>query len=164
MLCSTRIQRHDVCDQRSVKSALLEAELTEQVARLTLPADWQQDVIGYLLDEEGLAGLLSRRRALDEHFRQVKFLYEQEEISRQQYRREWQAYHHESRALDPAHRTDLDLSLAWDLLSDMSRLWARLTPLEQKELAQSLLRVAIVDEQRVISWHWYRPFSPLFRS
>jgi DNA invertase Pin-like site-specific DNA recombinase len=164
MLCSTRIQRHDVCDQRSVKSALLEAELTEQVARLTLPADWQEDVIGYLLDEEGLAGLLFRRRALDEHFRQVKFLYEQEEISRQQYRREWQAYHHESWALDLAQRTDLDLSLAWDLLSDMSRLWALLTPLEQKELAQSLLRVAIVDEQRVISWHWYRPFAPLFRS
>jgi len=46
----------------------------------------------------------------------------------------------------------------------MSRLWALLTPLEQKELAQSLLRVAIVDEQRVISWHWYRPFAPLFRS
>jgi DNA invertase Pin-like site-specific DNA recombinase len=162
LLCSTRIQREGVCDQRSVKSVLLEAELTREVARINLPDDWQEDVIGYLLDEEGLSGLLARRRALDDHFEQIKFLYETEEISRQYYRREWQAYQHESRALDPAGRTDLDLELARKLLGDPARLWSQLTPLERKGLTQAILRVALLDNQTIIEWNWYRPFTTVF--
>jgi hypothetical protein len=52
--------------------------------------------------------------------------------------------------------------LARKLLDNPRRLWRRLTPLEQKGIAQSLLRVAIVDNQHVIEWYWYRPFTPLF--
>lgn len=163
LLCSTRIQREGVCDQRSVKSALLEAELAREVARIQLPDAWQEDITGYLLDEEGLSGLLARRRTLDDHFERIKFLYETEEISRQHYRRELQAYQHESRALDPAARTDLDLDLARELLGDPARLWQLLTPLEQKGIAQSLLRVALLDNQTIIDWKCYRPFAPLFQ-
>lgn len=94
----------------------------------------------------------------------MRLWYEQEEISRQQYRREWQAYQHENRALDLTRRTDLDLALARQLLGDMDRLWRQLVPLEQKSLAQALLRVAMIDNQHVVAWHWYRPFAPLFQS
>lgn len=55
LVCSTRLQRAGVCDQCSVKSALIEAELAGQVAQLRLPEDWQERVLAYLLDEEGLA-------------------------------------------------------------------------------------------------------------
>jgi len=117
-LCSTRIQHTGACDQKSVKSALIEADLATELTHFTLPEDWQEDIIAYLLDEEGLSGLLARRQALEEHFQHVRFLYEAEQISRQQYRREWQAYQRQSRDLDPARRTDLDLDQARDLLAD----------------------------------------------
>jgi len=162
-LCSTRIQHTGACDQKSVKSALIEADLATELTHFTLPEDWQEDIIAYLLDEEGLSGLLARRQALEEHFQHVRFLYEAEQISRQQYRREWQAYQRQSRDLDPARRTDLDHDQARDLLADVDRLWARLAPLDQKGLAQSFLREIVIDNQRVLEWKWYQDFHPLFQ-
>jgi DNA invertase Pin-like site-specific DNA recombinase len=163
LLCSTRIERLGVCDQKSVKSALLEAELATEFVCLRLPQNWQEDVIAYLLDEEGLSGLLARRQAIEEHFQHIRFLYDAEQINRQQYRREWFAFQRQSRDLDPARRTDLDLNRARLLLTDMGRLWSLLTPLEQKGLAQILLRVAIIDNQRVLEWKWYHSFQPVFQ-
>ncbi len=67
-VCWTRIQRKDGCDQISVKADLLEAELADQMARLKLPEVWQEEIIGYLLDEEGLAVILTQRQVLQQHF------------------------------------------------------------------------------------------------
>lgn len=160
-LCWTRTQRSGSCDQPSVKADVLEAALLKQLSRLTLPPEWQEEVLGYLLNEAGLGLILARRRALQEHFEAIREKYEREELTRQIYRREWLAYEAGMAAL--SLDTRLDLAAARHLLADFPQLWERLTAIEQKQIVQALLHKAIVDDQQVIEWRWYTPFKSLFQ-
>jgi len=160
-VCATRLQRKGVCDQPSVKADRLERELADQMARLRLPADWQETVIGYLLDEGGLEALLARRQEVEGHFEHIRALYEAEEVGRQTYLTEWRIYERQMAALSLEGQTKIDLSRARALLTDFGALWKRLTPREQQGIARSLLRAATVEGGRILRWSWYSIFAPL---
>ncbi len=89
-------------------------------------------------------------------------MYQQQEITRQVYRQEWLAYERGMATLSLEQRTDIDLNRARALLADFGSLWLQLTTLEQKEIAQSLLDVGIIENQRIIEWRWYASFTSLF--
>jgi hypothetical protein len=163
-MCSTRIQRKGGCDQPSAKDEMLEVELAEQMARVRLPEEWQEAIVGYLLEAGGLEAIMAQRRALQEHFDNIQFLYSQDKLGRQVYLREWHSYQRGMAALSLENRTDLSLDRAWVSLADFGQLWRLLTPLEQKAVAQSLLKVARVDDGHIVEWHWYPPFHSLFAS
>ena len=161
-VCWTRLQRTGGCDQPSVKADVLEAELYAQMTRIKLPQSWQEEVIGYMLDEEGLEVIMAQRPLLQEHFDHICGLYQREEITRQLYLKEWQAFERGLAALSLDKRTDLNLGQARMLLSDFTTLWTQLSELERKEITQVLLRTTEVENQQIIDWQWYEPFADLF--
>lgn len=161
-VCSTRLQRQEICDQSSIKAELLEAELAAQIAQIHLPADWQEAIIGYVLDRNGLGAIAAQRQALQAHFAGVKEAYEQGQLGRQIYLQERRAFERELAALSLEHQTDIDLDQARSLLGDFGRLWSLLKPLDQKDLARTLLQVATVEAGQITEWRWYPAFAGLF--
>lgn len=160
--CWSRVRGTGSCTQPSVKADVLEGELFTQLDQLRLPAVWQEEIIGYVLEDEGLEVILAQRKLLQEHFDIIQALYRKQEISRQIYRAEWLAYERGMAALSLDRRADVDLDWARRLLADFPTLWSLLTDLERKEMVRALLDVAVVEEQHVVEWRWYGPFADLF--
>ena len=71
------------------------------------------------------------------------------------YLRERRSYERGLAALALDARSDIDLAQARALLTDYETLWGLLTPLERKQIATVLLRVATVDTGHVVAWQWY---------
>lgn len=161
-ICSTRLQRQGKCDQPSIKADLLETELAAQMAQIDLPANWQEDIIGYMLDRNGLGAIAAQQQALQAHFAGVKVAYEQGQLGRQIYLQERRAFERGLAALSLDHRTDIDLAQARSLLGDFGRLWSLLKPLDQKELARTLLQAATLEADQITEWRWYPAFASLF--
>ncbi len=161
-VCSTRLGRSGACAQRSVKADILEVELAVQMGRLRLLPEQGEAVIGYLLAAGGLGALVAQREALQAHFTGIQARYERGELGREIYLRERRSYERGLAALALDERSDVDLAQARALLADFAALWGLLTPLEQKQIATVLLRVATVDAGQIVAWHWYPGCEALF--
>jgi hypothetical protein len=161
-VCSTRLARTGACAQRSVKADSLEAELTAQMGRLHLSAEQSEAVIGYLLAAGGLAAIVAQQEALQAHFTGIRARYERGELGREIYLRERRNYERGLAALALDERSDVNLAQARTLLADFEALWGLLTPLERKQIATVLLRVATVDTSHIVAWHWYPGCEVLF--
>ena len=160
-VCSTRIKRKGACDQPSVKAEVLEAQIEEIMSRVRIPDDWQERILAYLLDEGGLEVIRRQRQALEEAFAQVRALYEAGELGRKAYLREKRAYERRLQALRLDDSARPDVAEARRLLSDFPSLWKLATPIEKKGLLQLMLTEARVDDQRIVSLRWYKPFDTL---
>ncbi len=161
-ICSTRLGRSGACAQRSVKADILEAELAGQMNGLRLSPAQGEAVIGYLLAAGGLGAIVAQREALQAHFASIQARYERGELGREIYLRERRNYERGLAALALDERSDVDLAQARALLADFATLWGLLTPLERKQIATVLLRVATVDTGHVVAWHWYPGCAALF--
>jgi hypothetical protein len=140
----------------------LEAELTARMGRLRLSAEQSEAVIGYLLAAGGLAAILAQREALQAHFTGIRARYERGELGREIYLRERRNYERGLAALALDERSDVNLAQARTLLADFEALWGLLTPLERKQIATVLLRVATVDTSHIVAWHWYPGCEAMF--
>lgn len=159
--CRTHLQRTGGCDQPSVMADRLEADLINQLAQVKLPVSWQEEIIGYLIDEEGLAMILAQRQALKEHIEMIRDMHHQKQISRQVYLQEWQEFERSMARLSLEKSTTIDLNDARLLLADFPLLWSKLTALEQKHVTQIFLNRATVEDGRIIAWDWNTPFADL---
>ena len=153
--------RHGVCDQPSVKAEILEQQFATVVQQLRLPIEWQEATLGYLLAEDGLAAIMSQRRALRDHLDQVQLAYDRGMLGRQMYLKERRTVERSLTNLNLEANSNLDVQLARKYLTDWSCLWSSLTPLEQRGIARSMLRDAIVENQQIITFCWESPFTPL---
>jgi site-specific DNA recombinase len=163
-VCSTRLTRRGVCSQSSVSADALESELSEKMGEITLPEAWQEAVVGYMVKAGGMEAIHALRQELDAHWETVEKLYKRGELGRNAYLKERRAYQKGLEDLGEGSNIERDLQKAKDLMVDFASLWRLLTPLERKDIAQSLLRVGVVDNKHVARWEWYPPFNPLFAS
>ena len=153
MACPTqRDKRHD-CDQKGVKSGILEDQVGRWLATLRVPADWRAEIVRM---QRGIARAADTRPVVDRSKLEAQLyrlgeLYVMEGIGREEYvgrRRALEA----SLAGGPAQPTYSEAILARgaQLLNELGELWRHATPAERQELAGNLFQSVRIRDKQIV--------------
>lgn len=159
MACPTQRGRAG-CDQKAVRSIGLESQVERWLTTLTLPDDWQVDIarMQHELEAPEQPRPKIDRIAVAGQMERLRELYVMGDIGRAEYvgrRRELESA---TEAADTAPSySEAVLVQAARLLSDLGELWAKATPDERTEIAQTLFASIRVRDKEIVSARLARP-------
>ena len=84
MACTTQRERHD-CDQRAVRSGLLEDQVGEWLATLEIPADWRADIERLQRREAQVVRPVVDTARIERQLANLRELFAEADISREEY-------------------------------------------------------------------------------
>ncbi len=126
---------------------------------LTLPPEWQQRILAYLVSAEGGLTVVERQRQhLLAQFERLKELYLAGDRTAGQYQQE-KAQLQQALAglLTPP---DLDNAQVQALLADLPKLWGQATPAELKDLLEALFQRIYLQDQDIVRLVAFPAFLP----
>jgi DNA invertase Pin-like site-specific DNA recombinase len=145
----SRLDRATRSPQPMVAAEPLEAQVLAVLDTLTLPDEWRQRVLAYLVSGEGgLADVERQRRNLLAQFERLKDLYQQGDRTTEQYRQEKARLEQAMAAL--LVPPDLDAGRVAALLDDLPALWRAATPAELKDLVEAVFQRVYVKDDRIV--------------
>ncbi len=167
MVCSTQRERHE-CQQRGVRSSVLEDQVGEWLATLEVPDDWKDDL------ERMAAGVRRKERdrstidrsAIETQLRRLNDLYLDLEIGREE-------YVGRKRALEASLADGLEQPSYFEadhvkikaLLHDWKTLWDKATPEERQDIVVALFGEVRVRGKNIVSATLADPqYAPLIAS
>ena len=169
MACVTQRERH-ACDQRGVRTSVLEAQVGEWLDEVRIPADWRSDV-DRLQAQLARASVEEpkpdRRAALAGQIERLEDMYQMGHKTREQYvalRRALETELTGAPITSIAHVSVL--AQATRLLDDLSKLWGKATPTERSEICQTMFASVRVRDQVIVEAKLARPddYLPLLAS
>jgi hypothetical protein len=163
MSCTNARERHD-CDQRAVRSAVLEDQVGAWVEALRFD-DWRADMERLQRREARPAPAVDAAR-IERQMNSNLALYKMGDVSREEYvarKRELEASLEVGRP--QSMYPERVLADAARLLSDLGNLWAKATPSQRGEIAQGLFAEIDVLDDRIVGARLARPeYLPLIAS
>ncbi len=153
MVCSTQRQRHD-CDQRGVKSALLEDQVGEWLTTLRIPDDWREDIdrLQRRLGRRQEDGPKIDRSAIEEQMRRLGELYLGLHITREEFVGRRRALEASLQGGLPQPKYDEGVLVeARRLLKRLGELWSRASAEQRAEIVGSLFDQVRVRDKRIDS-------------
>ncbi len=168
MACVTQRERH-ACDQRGVRTSILEDQIGQWLDEVRIPEDWRADV-------EHLQAQMARtadepkpdhRASLTGQIERLQEMYQMGHIA-------LEVYVGKRRALETeltgapitaiAHVSVLER--AKRLLDDLGELWGKATPTERSEICQTMFSSVRVRDQVIVEAKLARPddYLPLLAS
>lgn len=167
MACSTQRERH-ACEQRGVRSSILEDHVGEWMAGVRIPDDWRRDVAKLqrsIARGEDTARPVDRARIQAEMDR-LRDVYVAGHLEREAYiaqRRTLETELNGAAVTSIAPLTVLERAKA--LLEDLAMLWQEATPTERGEICQSMFSSVRVRDQDIVSAELANPdYLPLVAS
>jgi len=143
--------------QPTVAAGPLEAQVLAVLKTLTLPDEWRQRILAYLVsDEGGLADVQRQRRHLLAQFERLKDLYQRGDRTTAQYNQEKARLEQEMAAL--LAPPDLDSGRVKAYLSNLQALWPQATPAEQKDLFEAVFQRVHVQGDQIVRLAPYPAF------
>jgi hypothetical protein len=153
MVCSTQRERHD-CQQRGVRSDLLEDQVGQWLATLEVPDDWKEDL-------ERLASHTRRkesersqvdRTAIENQRRRLNDLYLELQIGREEYVGRMRALEASlSGGLEQPSYFEADLVKIKGLLHDWKMLWDKADSQERADIVAALFGKVRVRDKAIVS-------------
>ena len=152
MACITQRERH-ACDQKAVRSAVLEQQVGDWLAGLVLPPDWRARIE---VIQRGVVVAADERPAVDvarteRQLSALKDLFALGDLTREEYVVKTRALRAslEVGRPQPVYPTDT-LERAARLLDDLADLWRKATPKEREELANTLFTEVRIRDQAIV--------------
>jgi DNA invertase Pin-like site-specific DNA recombinase len=168
MACVTQRERH-ACEQRGVRTSVLEDQIGTWLAGLQIPDDWRADA-------ERLQARMARaadeprpddRARLTGQIERLQDMYQMGHVEREEYVAKRRALETE---LTGAPITSIApvsvLEQAKRLLDDLGRLWGKATATERSEICQTMFASVRVRDQAIVEAYLARPddYLPLLAS
>jgi site-specific DNA recombinase len=145
----SRLDQSSRSTQPTVAADPLETQVLEVLDTLSLPGEWQQRILAYLVSADGgLADVERQRRHLLAQFERLKDLYQQGDRTLDQYQQEKLRLEHEMAAL--LVPPDLDAGQVQALLADLPGLWQQATPAELKGLLATVFQRVYVQGADIV--------------
>ena len=165
MVCSTQRERHE-CEQRGVRSSVLEDQVGAWLETLVVPDDWKADL------ERMAAGVRRKeserpaidRTSIENQRRRLIDLYADVHISREEFVGRMRAL--EASVTDGAEQPsyfEADLVKVKGLLHDWKMLWDKATPQERQDIVGALFGEVRVRDKSIVSATLADPVRPLRR-
>ena len=167
MVCSTQRERHE-CEQRGVRSSVLEDQVGAWLETLVVPDDWKADL------ERMAAGVRRKeserpaidRTSIENQRRRLIDLYADVHISREEFVGRMRAL--EASVTDGAEQPsyfEADLVKVKGLLHDWKMLWDKATPQERQDIVGALFGEVRVRDKSIVSATLADPaYAPLIAS
>jgi len=159
-LCRQRPPRKQ-WHQPNVGADWLEEQVQTLVTRMCLPLKWQEQVLTYLIYDEGMAEMEYEKFLIRERLRRARELYDEGDYTREQFARVRAACRRDLAALTP--QTTPAGQEAMALLDDLSLLWEALTDEEKNTLYRLILNGVYVRGKAIEEIEPRPPFRPLLK-
>lgn len=151
------------CDQGMVSAIKAEDALGDFLRRLTLPQDWQEQVLGMIQERIGAQQDIARERTrIEGQLERLKRLFVLGDVAETEYRAERDRLRAQLVSLTPPAMPDLEW--AAELLQDFGRIWDAATLQERRKIVHALLETVYLDAERrpVVAIEPRADFAPLF--
>lgn len=135
--------------QPNVRASYLEEQVRAVLDTLSLPAEWQQRILAYLLAPEGgMAEVEREHRHLQARFERLKHLFRDGDIALEQYADERARLEGEmARLFSPVDGEGGQIAA---LLADLPALWSQATPAELKDLFETVFQRVFVKDEEIV--------------
>lgn len=152
--CLCRDRGYGECEQGYVMVNVIDSQVVEAVANLTIPDDFKQRVEDAVQNRMEHAGALKRMDEIQEVVERINFSWEKGFMSPEEYIEKRTQLQREMEALRPVEYDDL--MEAADLLANFNTYWEKCAELDNPEEARKQLLAKIVDrvfvyDQQVIA-------------
>jgi DNA invertase Pin-like site-specific DNA recombinase len=160
-LCNTKIDRRER-HRTAIRAGEIEEDVLGFAGQLRLPEAMQDRILAYLVDDEGLEGVLRRRQQVYERMRRARKLYTDRfnPLSQEEYDRIVAECRRDLETMAFGHIPQCTEALPY--LEDFSRLLDAAMPEEQNRLLRHLLAAVYVDPDsgEPSELKVYPPFQP----
>ncbi len=157
-LCKDRLPRA-AWHQPNLRADRLEAQVTEWVGQMQLPAEWQQRILAYVVYDEGLVDIEQEKFAVRQRLARAQQLHELGDYTLKRYNQVKAECQRRLTALAPtATESGQEAQL---LLDNLPALWASLTPDELKSLYTLIFDVIYVNDAGIAEVVPHEAFQPL---
>ena len=143
--------------QPTVAAEPLETQVLAVLETFSLPDDWQQRILAYLVSAEGgLADIERQRRHLQARYDHLSELYLQGDRTTTQYQQEKARLEREmANLLCPAELDNLQVQA---FLANPAKLWQQATPAELKDLFEAVFQRIYVQDKDIVRLVAYPAF------
>lgn len=167
MVCSTQRERH-ACDQRGVRSSILEDQVGEWMASLRIPDDWRDDVakLQASLARGDAARPVADRARIEAEMDRLGDRYQLGHITRERYIADRRTLETELTGAAVTSIAPLTvLERAKRLLDELGELWRQATPTERSDICQSMFASVRVRDREIVEAELADPdYLPLVAS